>query len=66
MGSVFVAEENCPPFSNHRNFWHPMALTQIKSFTIGLFGRLGSLCFKALPTSIFVENPWLQRLILRK
>jgi hypothetical protein len=46
-------EENYPPFSNHIFFWQPMALPQIRSFTIGLFGGLGSLCCKGLPTCIF-------------
>jgi hypothetical protein len=62
MGIVFVVEgyrnpkwkigykeeDNCPPFSNHRLFWLPMALPQITFFPTCLFGRLGFLCCKGL------------------
>jgi hypothetical protein len=42
-----------PPFLNHRLFWQPMALPQIKSFTTSYFGGLGFLCCKGLLTFIF-------------
>jgi hypothetical protein len=41
------------PFSNHRLFWQPTTLTQIRSFTISLFGGPRSLCCKGLPAFIF-------------
>jgi hypothetical protein len=41
------------PLLKSHAFWQPMALQQIRSYIIGLFGGLGSLCCKGLPTSIF-------------
>jgi len=45
--------ESCPPFSNHKFFWQPMALPQIRSVTTCLLGRFGSLCCKGLLAFVF-------------
>lgn len=46
-------KENCRHFSNLRFFWQPTTLPQIRSFTIGLFGKFGFSCCKRLPTHVF-------------